>query len=348
MKRLEWSNLQISDFCQELSLLLHAGVGTGAGMALLSEEEPDRDCKKILGQMAHRLENGAALSDALREAGCFPACVTGMVKVGEHAGRTEEALAALSRYYEERGTMDRRMRSALTYPAVLLLLMMAVIVILLTRVLPVFEQVYSSLGGALTGLAGGLLILGKGLDAVMPILCVILIMAAAALALFAVCCRMRTGVLGLWRRTWGDRGILRRWNNAHFAQALSMGMRSGLPAQEAVELATDLLSDVPEAVKRCRLCQDRLTEGESLSKAMGEAGLLAPAACRLLTLGLQGGSGDEVMEDIARRMSEEAQMELESSVSKVEPALVLITSILVGAILLSVMLPLMHIMTAIG
>ena len=117
---------------------------------------------------------------------------------------------------------------------------------------------------------------------------------------------------------------------------------------EAVELGATLLKDAPAAVRRCEECRKLLEEGESLSKALGETGLLPASACRLLTLGIRGGSGDEVMEEIAQRLSEDAQLALENKVSKVEPALVLVTSVLVGAILLSVMLPLMNIMTAIG
>ena len=70
--------------------------------------------------------------------------------------------------------------------------------------------------------------------------------------------------------------------------------------------------------------------------------------CRLLELGLRSGSGDSAMEQIARQLSEESEMALEETVGRVEPTLVVITSVLVGLILLSVMLPLMHIMTAIG
>ena len=68
----------------------------------------------------------------------------------------------------------------------------------------------------------------------------------------------------------------------------------------------------------------------------------------MLALGLRGGSGDEVMEKIAHRLLDEAEQALERRVAQVEPALVLATSLLVGAMLLSVMLPLMNIMTAIG
>ena len=75
---------------------------------------------------------------------------------------------------------------------------------------------------------------------------------------------------------------------------------------------------------------------------------MSSSSCRLLTLGMRSGTGDRVMEGIARRMLADAQQDLERVISRIEPALVLVTSVLVGVILLSVMLPLMNIMTAIG
>jgi type IV pilus assembly protein PilC len=137
-------------------------------------------------------------------------------------------------------------------------------------------------------------------------------------------------------------------NNARFAQALSMGISSGMPPEEGVDMAASLLRDIPKAAERCEKCSELLRNGESLSEALNKTGLMESAACRLLTLGMRGGSGDTVMEELARRMQEEAEHALEHAASKIEPALVLITTLLVGAILLAVMLPLMNIMTTIG
>ena len=81
---------------------------------------------------------------------------------------------------------------------------------------------------------------------------------------------------------------------------------------------------------------------------MTETQLLPHSAGRLLKLGVRSGNGDAAMEEISRRMTEDVRQALEELVSKVEPALVLVTSALVGVILLSVMLPLMNIMSAIG
>ena len=306
------------------------------------------DDRAWLEEMARQVDDGASLAAALGGSGRFPDYVSGLLEMGERSGRTEEALRSLSVYYEERSRMERRLRSALLYPAVMLILMLAVIVILLAKVLPVFDEVYASLGGQLTGVAGGLLSLGRALDAAMPVLCALLVLIVAFLGAFAAVPSFRARIMGLWRRTRGDKGLSRMMSTARFAQALAMGLGSGLPLEEALGLAGQLQKDIPAAQARCQDCMQRLERGEDLAAAMSASGVLPGASCRLVALGQRSGTGDTVMEEVARRLSEESEYALEARVGQVEPALVLVTSLLVGAILLSVMLPLMNIMTAIG
>lgn len=347
MKERKLGNREISEFCRSLSLLLQAGIHPGDGLFLMAEEESG-EMKAKLEEMGQSLDQGLVLSQVIEEQKIFPAYVTGMVKVGERSGRLEEALLALAGYYEEREQMNRRIRQSLAYPSVLLVMMLAVIGVLLVKVLPVFEEVYASLGGHLTGVAGGLLRLGQLLDAAMPVLCLALAGAAALVFLYAENEVFRKKVSGWWQKRYGDSGVSRMINDAHFAQALSMGLKSGLPLQEAVEQAGEILKDVPEAAARCRCCSDGLMNGESLSDVLKKSRILPPSSCRLLDLGIRSGNGDAVMEEIAARLSEDANQALEQKIAQVEPAMVLIASVLVGSILLSVMLPLMHIMTAIG
>jgi len=347
MKETLLSNIEISQICQELAILLHAGVMLGDGLALLAEEEGGK-VGNLLAELGRHVDMGETLATALRESGAFPSYVVGMVEVGECSGRTEQALKSLSRYYERQDQMDRQIRAALTYPTILLLLMLVVIVVLLTQVLPVFDEVYASLGGQLTGIAGGLLMAGRALDAAMPVLCVLMAVVVGLVMAFSFSDSFRGKLIGMWRKSHGDKGISRKLTEARFAQALTMGLSSGLPLEEAVGVCATLLRDIPVAASRCRLCASRLAEGGELAETLRESEMLPPAACRLLTLGIRSGNGDAVMDDIARRLSNEAHQALEHKVAQVEPTLVLSTSLLVGAILLSVMLPLMNIMAAIG
>ena len=154
MKERLLSRTETASLCRELALLLHAGVEPGDAVALLREETPEGRARQVLSDMAVRVDEGVSLPAAMEAAGAFPAYVTGLVEMGYRSGRMEEALAALAAEQEEQERMDRQLRSALTYPAILLLLMLVVIVVLLAKVLPVFNEVYASLGGRLTGVAG--------------------------------------------------------------------------------------------------------------------------------------------------------------------------------------------------
>ena len=97
-----------------------------------------------------------------------------------------------------------------------------------------------------------------------------------------------------------------------------------------------------------RMCLEELEAGESLTDAMEHSQLIPPAQCRLLQVGLRSGSGDRVMETVADSMMEDARESLEKAVNRIEPAMVLISSLLVGLILLSVMLPLADILAVLG
>jgi len=339
---------EIAAFCQEIAWLVHSGVRVGDGLNLLAEEEKEEAWKACLTAMAEQADDGLPLSEIIKNAGCFPVYVQGILYVGETTGRLEESLLALKKYYEGRNYMNNRVRSALLYPSILLLLMLVVIVILLTRVLPIFQSVFASLGGGLDGIAGGFLTLGMWLNKAMPALLVLMTAVIAFVMVFAVSMQFREKIIAFWRKRAGDKGVMRKMNDASFAQAISMGLSSGLPLEETMELAAEVLSDVPEAKERCLNCKEELLSGIPLSDALKKADVFPPAMCRLLSLGMQSGNGDAVMVEIADRLSEEADEALAKRIEKVEPTLVLVTSVLVGGILLSVMLPLMNIMETIG
>jgi len=338
---------EIADICRHLAMLLHAGIGIADGVFLLAQEETQQ-LRELLQNIGAQMDEGESLSAAMENTDAFPGCVTGMVQMGEQTGCMEEVLEALAQFYEQRSRSHRQIKNALTYPAVILALMLVVVGVLLTKVLPVFDDVYASLGSRLTGVAGALLHLGGWLEMAMPVLFVLLLLLVLAALLYAYCAIVRNKV-NIWTAArFGDRGVSRNYNNANFARALSMGLGSALPLEEAVELSGRLLADTPGAAQRCSFCAQQLRDGRNLSEAMGSAGFLPPAESRMLAVGLRQGSGDKVMADIADRLMEQADEALENTVAKIEPAMVLLASLLVGAILLSVMLPLMNIMSAIG
>lgn len=345
MKEKILSNETVGSLCTALSQLFHGGIGTADALVLLYEDEQDPICKKILWDMSAYADRGESLAGTFRAAGCFPAYVCTLLTVGEQVGKTEQTLTALGNYYTQRDRMNRQLRAALLYPAMLLAVLLAVMVILLVWVLPVFDDVYAQLGSRLTGVAGGLLVLGTAIGKALPFVCGALAMAAVSAAIPPV----RKRGLRWWRKHRGDKGVFGSLNTARFVQVLSMALSSGMIPQEAVAMASTLSEDEASAFfDRCNQCLDGLNNGATFPQALQSAGFLSPAHRRLLEAGSRSGQTDAVMDMIAQELTEQSQERIYRTIGKIEPAMIGVSCVLIGAVLLAVMLPLMNIMNAIG
>jgi len=348
MKKKERTKEEISRFCLSMAQLIHSGVGPADGLAFLAEDEEDPAWRAVLEQMFGLADSGMSLSEVLRSSGRFSDYAVGLVAVGEQTGRMEEALDALAGFYEGRARLERRIRSAVVYPVLLSVILLGVVGILLMWVLPIFNEAYLQLGSRLTGLAGGLLAMGNGLRRSLPIWGLLL---AALLGGGIYLAAVPQAGAALYRRyaaKQGEGSLMRRLSCARLAQALAMCMQAGLSARESLELAQGLTTGDQSFHSACRACMALLDEGHSLPHALRDSRLLSGADSHLLEAGIRSGSGEAMMEKIAARLLEESENAIERKAAAVEPALVILLSLLVGGILFSVMLPLMQIMSAIG
>ncbi len=331
-KNKQFTDEEISRLCLELSLFVRSGMDLGAGLEYISEKHRESPRADSILKLSADVSSGIPLSVAFGDSELFPKDAVAMVKVGETTGRLEEALLATADFYEKRAAVSHRVRAALLYPTVLFAVMLAVIVLLLTKVLPIFNDVYASIGGSLSGVSAFLLQMGQLLRLALPGLAVLVVGAAAVFALL-----LKRGTL---KKHLQKHPIAVAYRNAGFAKALHMGIASGLSLTEAVENAGGLYNE--EAVADCLR---RMDNGTPLADAMGEAGLLPAAECDLLALGLHSGSGEDISRRIAEQLEVHADAVLEKQISAIEPVLVLIASLLVGAVLISVMLPLTGLLT---
>lgn len=329
----------ISSFCLELNLVLQAGIPLSEGIAMLGEDEPGREIRDMLDGMYSKMSEGEELNSAMRKAGVFPKYMVDMVELGERTGKLDTVLKALSEYYDRQEQMSRSIKNAIIYPAILLVMMLFVVLILITQVLPIFNDVFNQLGSTMSGAAAAMMSLGEGIrNNWIIILCVIAVITAA---LFIAARRGRGNGFAL------SRGISNAVASARFASAMSMTLQSGMDVDQSLDMA-ERLSSGPEIDDKIRLVRERMAAGESFSDAIGASGIFSSIYCRMIAVGFRTGAVDTVMDEIARRSDMEAQNDIESLIGKVEPTLVIIMSVIVGLILLSVMLPLMGVMSSIG
>lgn len=152
---------ELSSFCGQMGMLLHSGISTAEGLHILCDESKTDADRQILTPLIRSVEENGSLSRALDESGIFPTSMTAYVRTGEETGCLDEIMESLSFHYEQEEEISGQIRSAVTYPLLMLGMMAVVILVLLIKVLPVFQQVFNQMGMEMNGVSRGLLNAGN-------------------------------------------------------------------------------------------------------------------------------------------------------------------------------------------
>lgn len=347
MKAKSWRMDELSAFCMEYFLLLKAGMPPEECFSVLAENESDPSKKELFLHLYEKKAEGDSLYETMREAGVFPEYLLRMVMLGEETGNLESTFHSLGGYYEERYRMLRSLKEAAAFPIVLLVVMAVVAVILLTKVMPVFQSVFAQLGSTLPPFSMALLHFGQMLERGRYVFLTVLAATAGA-ALFAAASPKRRQKLGAaWNRFFYQTKLGRLYGYSRFASALSMAVSSGQSLDRALELAEEFCTDsgLTEKIRACRKAHE---EGEAFEDAVKKQELLSPMYCRMLSVGIRTGDLDTALSEIAGRSAREAAGGVTKAASMIEPAVVILLSVMTGVLLLSVMLPLVGVLSSFG
>ena len=335
---------ELAAFSAQLSLTVKTGIPLSEAIMILLEDAETGAAKKLLHKILDKLENGETLAEALKAAGVFPVYMTQMIEIGEASGRLDHVLDSLHKYYDREDNIIKSAKSAITYPAIMLVILVVIIVILITQVLPIFNQVFNTLGGEMTPLALGAMRVGQ----IISDSSVVLVIVIAAIAVFLVIMGVTPGgrrrMSALGQRLF--RQLSDRMAAAKFASGMSLMLASGLDVDKSVELTLPLMTN-PKMHEKVAALKKMTEAGESFTSSVVAAKIFSGMQGRMLTLGFKSGNLDSVMEQIADDYENEVDDRLDNLISVIEPTMVAILCVLVGLILLSAMLPLLGVMSAI-
>lgn len=336
----------ISSLCLSLHLAAASGIPLSEGILLFAQDEPDSRIRIALSEAYDALERGTPLFETLQRSGLFPVYMTDMIEAGERTGKLDDVLISLSSYYDRQHRMARAIRGAVLYPSVLLAIILMVMVLFVVKVLPIFNDVYMQLGAAMSGPAVFMLNVGRWLvQFAAPLLLTLIASAAVIYSLLSNASRRAAAGHAVCRLLGaGDLpGLL---SSAKFSSVMSMALSSGMDIDNALAMTARLTGDDTLLAGKLVRCRERVAAGESFAPAVAEAGIMPALYTRMLAVGVRTGSADTVMSEIARRSGTEAEGRIDGVLGRIEPALVILMSLIVGLILLSVMLPLASIMSA--
>lgn len=337
------SNLELATFCEQIAMVLRAGISVAEGISIIKEDAQTEAEKELLTSIYYEIQETGEFAKALEDTGVFPRYLCKMAKIGEETGTLDEMFASLARYYERQEALAASIRSALAYPLVMIGTMAFVTIVLLTKVMPVFEQVFEQLGMEMSGLSKGALLLGE----VFSGYAAVFVGSAAILAigLFLIV-KTKTGrkkLENLGRRFGLSRDISDQIAICRFAGGMSLALRSGLTPERGLELAEEL-NENRFLERKINSCKKLMEEGRSMEQAFRETEIFTGIHARLTDIAGRTGAMDEAMEKLSDRMEEAVDKRITSLAAMLEPTLVALLSVITGTILFSVMLPLLGIL----
>ena len=346
-KKKHLSNARIFHFFEQLGALIGAGISPYAALGIMARDAENRDIEPLLSRIGEDVSEGRSLASSITETGVFPDYVNELLAIGEHTGKLDEVCNALARYYEEEDDLRESIRSAVSYPIVMIVMMFAVVMVLVSKVLPIFAQVFRQLGASVNGVTQVLLSMSETLVRYYMVFVVLLLIAAALFLYFYCTDRGQQNFRDFMAAFPLTRDFSESLALTRFAGGLRMTQSAGLDAYDSLELASRVTGN-RNVLKKIHVCRDLLQEGHSFSEAVAKAGLFSPFYSGMISVFAQAGSVDKAMDFIADHYKAETDRRISRALAAIEPTMVVILSLIVGLILLSVMLPLMGIMANIG
>lgn len=346
-KTKRFSSSETSVFCDQIATLLNGGISLYEGVSILSNEMEDGRTRELLREIEKNLQARMNLSEALGKTGAFPEYMIHMVSVGETAGSLETVMHSLSSYYERESKVKASIRSAVTYPAVLFLMIAVILSALIFRILPLFESMYQELNSEVAMTSNNLMSFGMraGITAAAIVGLLILIMLVLFLAY-----RTKQGeklIKGILYNFPAVKGITHRISIGKFISSMALMLPSGMDTRKALELAQDTM-DHPGVLAKVKECKELVEKGISLENAIQQSDVIIGMDRNIIIVAAKSGNMDSAFVKLSERYNDEVSTLLNKTATYVETALVVLLALLIGFVLLSVMLPLINIISSIG
>lgn len=342
-----YKGLALAGFCMQISLLFRSAVPIYEGLSVMAEDAASETEKEILSSMSNKIRMGGSFSQAVTEAECFPAYMVEMIVLGERTGTLDVTLEGLSDYYERETRLAESLRRALTYPAMMVFMLLVILFILFVRIMPIFSGVYEQLGAAIPPMAQAAINIGGVLSGIALVVITILAVAIVVFRMLGNSGKQPAFATTVLNFINSHSNISRMSALRRFCSTISVTLRCGLRLEEGMNMAATL-ADHPQVSEAINKANKLVLEGSSFYDAVKDAELFSGFDLQLLRVASRAGQLESILRKLAEDYDQKTEDALDSMVARLEPAIVTILAVAVGLVLLSVMLPLAGVLSAIG
>lgn len=332
-------------FCEQIAMMLDSGLMLADGMDALYAAYKESPYAERFLALKTQVHLTGTLYEAVKQSGLFPKYMVEMVNVGEMSGTLERTMKALAQYYHGEAQVRADMKSAFVYPMLLAGVMLVFMAVLILQVLPLFERVISGLPPALIEASGAARSVGMTLGhVVLIVLCVMVVLCIAAF--FLMRSKKREKLISFFMRVFPPaRHVAKLLSSARFADVMGNLLAGGYPINEALELVPKLMSD-KETLQKVALLNEYMDAGDDFAQAIAKAQMFDPLYEKMLLVGQSTGQIDRTLQNLSVTLREQADEKITRMTGMAEPVIVGVLAVILGALLLSVMLPLAGVLLA--
>ena len=329
-------------FTRQLATMVDAGLPLVSCLtALFEQADPKKQAglRRVVGEVSALVQNGESFFDSIsKHPTVFPRLYTAMIKAGESGGLLAEILDRLASFLESASRLTKKVKSAMTYPVIVICIAVGITTFLIVKVVPIFGEIFADFGAKLPAPTQFLLDVS---DFMRNFWWVIILAVGGTFFGIRAWGRTERG-----RQTWDKwklklpvfGPLVHKIAMTRFARTFAQLIRSGVPILEVMSIVGDTSGNyvIEESIKNVSVDVEK---GDNLTAALSREAIFPPMLVRMVGAGESTGKIDVMLEKMADFWDEEIEAMLNALTSLIEPILIVVLGVIVGGIVIALFLP---------
>ena len=326
-------------FTRQMSTMIDAGLPLVQCLQILAKQQENSTFKRVLTEVQTDVESGTTLADAMRKhPKVFDNLYSNMIEAGELGGILDTILSRLAVFKEKAMALQKKIKGAMTYPVICIAISLIILTVILVFVIPVFEQMFESMGGALPVptqiivsmshfFKGNIIFLAIGLFLIIFIIKKIYGTEKGQFKIDSFL--LKTPVVGV---------LLRKVAVSKFTRTLSTMLQSGVPILDALQVVARTSGN--KVIERAVFhVADSIAEGRPIAEPLEESGVFPNMVVQMINVGESVGALDTMLEKIADFYDEEVDQAVENLTAMIEPFMMVFLGGMIGGLVVAMYLP---------
>lgn len=330
---------ELAVMSRQLATMVAAGIPLLKSLSILAEQTESKPLAVVLTSVRNQVEAGSSLSEALtKQSDVFPPLMIHLVRAGETGGFLDQSLESIARTFEADVKLRATIKSALTYPVVVLIIAVVAVIAMLLFIVPIFEKMFANLGGELPLPTQVLVVLSRSIVWVLPVL----VVGGVTFSFWwrknkhTDAVRARIDPIKLKLPVFGD--LLAKISIARFARNFATMTKSGVPVMQALGIVGDTSGNwvIQQAMRKV---QDSVRTGGTIARPLAQEPVFPAMVTQMIAVGEDSGSMEAMLNKIADFYEAEVQSTTEQLTSLIEPLMIAFIGIVIGGMIVALYMP---------